>query len=270
MVCPAMHTEMWEHPAVQDNLAALRRRGVDVVPPEQRPPGRRRRRAGRLADRPSIVGAVLARLGCDGDAVRRSRPGVRVVVSAGGTREPLDPVRFITNRSSGKQGHALAAAAARRGAQVTLVTTSPCDCPRRQRSRGTVDRSRRRPRWSRPCRRAAAAADVVVMAAAVADFRPKAPADDKLTKDDGVPELCSSRHRTSWPALAASGARARSLVGFAAETDDARRARPAQARTQGRRPPRRQRRHRARCRLRPRHQRRDHPRAPTDDGGKSR
>ena len=119
LVCPAMHTEMWEHPSVRDNLALLERRGVEIVPPETGSAGRRgqRARAG-WPSRPSSSSASWP-----GSAHRRGRgdlDGLHVAVSAGGTREPLDPVRFISNRSSGKQGHALAG---RRGA------------PRRARSR---------------------------------------------------------------------------------------------------------------------------------------
>ncbi len=118
LVAPAMHTEMWEHPAVQENLATLRRRGVHVIDPEsgRLAGGRRRRRA------PGRAGAHRRRRG---RGARRDDDlaGMRVLVTAGGTREPIDPVRFIGNRSSGKMGYAVAEAAARRGAAVTLVTT---------------------------------------------------------------------------------------------------------------------------------------------------
>src|SRR5580693_202825 len=126
IVCPAMHTEMWEHPSVRENLATLERRGVEIVPPESGRLAGGDSGEGRLADPAVIVARVLERLG---QTARRDLAGRRVVVSAGGTREPLDPVRFITNRSSGKQGHAIAVAAARRGAAVTLVTSSPLALP---------------------------------------------------------------------------------------------------------------------------------------------
>ncbi|MEY4173473.1 MAG: phosphopantothenoylcysteine decarboxylase/phosphopantothenate--cysteine ligase, partial [Actinomycetota bacterium] len=117
VVCPAMHTEMWEHPAVQHNLATLRARGVHVVEPETGRLAGGDVGAGRLADPATIVAAV--------DAVLSDGPmqGLHVVVSAGGTREPIDAVRVIANRSSGKQGYAIAAEAAARGARVTLVST---------------------------------------------------------------------------------------------------------------------------------------------------
>src|SRR5580704_10492879 len=126
VVCPAMHTEMWEHASVRENLATLVRRGVEVIPPESGRMAGGDSGEGRLADPGVIAARVLERLGSTGSLDLR---GLRVVVSSGGTREPLDPVRFITNRSSGKQGHALAIAAARRGAGVTLVSSSPLALP---------------------------------------------------------------------------------------------------------------------------------------------
>src|SRR5689334_15298380 len=118
LVAPAMHTEMWEHPAVQENLATLRRRGVHVVDPESGRLAGGDVGAGRLAEPERVVAAAAAVLARGGDLA-----GMRVLVTAGGTREAIDPVRFIGNRSSGKMGHAVATAAAARGAAVTLVTT---------------------------------------------------------------------------------------------------------------------------------------------------
>src|SRR5207245_8290577 len=118
VLCPAMHTEMWEHPAVQDNVAVLRRRGVTIVEPGVGRLAGGDEGPGRLAEPDDIVAAVASALG-PGDL-----QGARVVVTAGGTREPIDPVRFVGNRSSGKQGHALADEAAARGANVVLVTTA--------------------------------------------------------------------------------------------------------------------------------------------------
>ena len=144
----------------------------------------------------------------------------RVAVSAGGTREPLDPVRFISNRSSGKQGHALAAAAARRGAQVTLVTSSPLPLP------GDIATAVARvdvetaADMEQAMQRAAGTADVVVMAAAVADFRPKATADNKLSKEDGIPEFVLEPTPDILAGLAAHRRPEQVLVGFAAETHD--------------------------------------------------
>ena len=212
VICPAMHTEMWEHPAVQDNLGLLARRGVYIVPPAVGRLAGGDEGAGRLAEPEDIV-AAATRVLTPPDLV-----GVRVLVTAGGTREAIDPVRFIGNRSSGKQGHAIADEAASRGASVVLVTTTnrPTDAAvevvavetAAQMEEAVLARS--------------ADADVIVMAAAVADFRPKAPADEKIKKHDGVPEVVLE---PTTDILAALGERKRPgqvLVGFAAETSDLR------------------------------------------------
>ncbi len=218
IICPAMHTEMWEHASVRDNLELLARRGVEIVPPESGRLAGGDTGEGRLADPGVIVGRVLERLGT---LASRDMQGMRVVVSSGGTREPIDPVRFITNRSSGKQGHAVAAAAARRGATVTLVTSSPLVLPQDVWStvrRVDVETSAD---MEQAVGAAAEEADVVIMAAAVADFRPKRAVGAKLSKEDGVPELILE---PTPDILAGLGARRRPgqvLVGFAAETHDA-------------------------------------------------
>jgi len=217
VVCPAMHTEMWEHPAVQQNLATLRQRGVHVVEPEEGRLAGGDEGAGRLAAPDRIVARVLEVVWDRRAAAgRRDLVGRRVVVSAGGTREPIDPVRVITNRSSGKQGHALAEAAAARGAAVVLVTTTDRPGP----AGATVVRVETAAEMEAAVLEHAAAADVVIMAAAVADFRPKRAADHKLHKSEGVPELVLE---PTPDILAALGARRRPgqvLVGFAAETHD--------------------------------------------------
>ena len=213
VVCPAMHTEMWQHPAVQDNLATLARRGVHIVPPEEGRLAGGDIGKGRLAAPETIVEACEAALGAT-----RDMTGLAVVVTAGGTREPVDPVRFLGNRSSGKQGHALAAEAAARGAKVTLVTTANLPVP----SAATLVRVETAAQMDEAVREAAPGADVVVMAAAVADFRPAEVAPTKLKKADGVPEIILV---PTVDILAGLGARKRpgqTLVGFAAETDQVR------------------------------------------------
>jgi phosphopantothenoylcysteine decarboxylase/phosphopantothenate--cysteine ligase len=210
VVCPAMHTEMWEHAAVQDNLRTLAQRGVHIVPPEEGRLAGGDVGAGRLAEPSSIVEAVTRVL------AEPDLAGVSVLVTAGGTREPIDPVRFISNRSSGKQGHAIADDAARRGAKVTLVTTTDRSAipgvevitvqTAAEMEQAVLSRSDN--------------ADIVVMAAAVADFRPVSSADRKIKKDGGVPQVVLE---PTTDILAALGARKRpgqTLVGFAAETDD--------------------------------------------------
>ena len=218
IVCPAMHTEMWEHPSVRDNLATLERRGVEIVPPETGRLAGGDSGEGRLADPVVIAERVLQRLG---RLAVRDLAGARVVVSAGGTREPLDPVRFITNRSSGKQGHAIAVAAARRGAEVTLVTASPLPLPPDAAAAITRVDVETAADMEQAVGAASEGADVVVMAAAVADFRPKALADSKMSKEEGVPELVLEPTPDILAGLARRRTPGQVLVGFAAETHDA-------------------------------------------------
>jgi phosphopantothenoylcysteine decarboxylase/phosphopantothenate--cysteine ligase len=210
VVCPAMHTEMWEHPAVQDNLATLARRGVHVVAPEEGRLAGGDVGKGRLASPEAIVAACEAAL-----AGLRDLAGLHVVVTAGGTREPIDPVRFVGNRSSGKQGHALAAEAADRGAKVTLVTTVDLPAP----AGATVVRVETAAQMDEAVREAATGADVVVMAAAVADFRPARVAASKLKKADGVPEIVLEPTVDILAGLGSRKPPGQTVVGFAAETD---------------------------------------------------
>jgi phosphopantothenoylcysteine decarboxylase/phosphopantothenate--cysteine ligase len=212
LVCPAMHTEMWEHPAVQANLDTLRERGVHVVEPEEGRLAGGDIGAGRLAEPERVAAAALALLTASpyGDAT-----GLTILVTAGGTREAIDPVRFIGNRSSGKMGHAIAAAAAKRGARVVLVTSASqpvgagIEVVRVESAEQMHDAVIAR----------AGDADAIVMAAAVADFRPKAVASQKLKKGDGVPEIVLE---PTVDILAAIGRTKRAdqvVVGFAAETE---------------------------------------------------
>jgi phosphopantothenoylcysteine decarboxylase/phosphopantothenate--cysteine ligase len=210
MLCPAMHTEMWEHPAVVDNIAVLRQRGVHIVEPEAGRLAGGDVGAGRLASPESIVAAV------DRLLAPQDLAGVRVVISAGGTREPIDAVRVIANRSSGKQGYAIAECAARRGATVTLVSTVDRPAP----VGVSLERVETAAQMQEAMERLAATSDVIVMSAAVADFRPVHAADRKIKKHEGVPEI---RLEPTPDILAGLGARKRPgqvLVGFAAETDD--------------------------------------------------
>ena len=216
LVCPAMHTEMWEHPAVQDNLRVLRARGVHVVEPEVGRLAGGDVGAGRLADPAAIVDAAAALL--LGTPPAADLTGLRVVVTAGGTREPIDPVRFIGNRSSGKQGHALAEEAAARGAKVTLVTTV-----RLPTSAGIdVVRVDTAAEMEHAVLTRADSADVVIMAAAVADFRPVHAAARKLKKGDGAPDVVLEPTADILAELGAHRRPGQVLVGFAAETDDLR------------------------------------------------
>jgi len=213
VVCPAMHTEMWRHPAVQDNVATLRRRGVHIVPPEEGRLAGGDVGAGRLASPEAIVAEVERVL-----TAERDLAGLHVVVTAGGTREPIDPVRYIGNRSSGKQGHALAAEAAARGAKVTLVTTVGLAVP----PGVDVVRVETAAQMADAVGAVAPGADVVVMAAAVADFRPVQAADRKIKKASGPPEVVLERTADILAGLGLRKPPGQTLVGFAAETHDLR------------------------------------------------
>jgi len=220
---PAMHTEMWEHPATQANVATLRSRGVIVIEPAEGRLTGADTGKGRLPDPGEIFALatdVLARGEHHAGATVQDLAGRRVVVSAGGTREYLDPVRFIGNRSSGLQGYALARTAAARGAEVTLVAanvTLPDPAGMK------VVRVETTAQLQERVLEASTAADAVVMAAAPADFRPTELATTKIKKsDDGTsPEI----RLTQNPDILAGLARARPnddivVVGFAAETGD--------------------------------------------------
>ena len=286
VVCPAMHTEMWEHAAVQHNLDVLAERGVHIVVPEAGRLAGGDLGTGRLAEPARVfneVGAVLAAaadpaedspsgsvgsagasdgddaaesadtgpqgqgaLAVGGDSTasaagqrdggqRTGRPGIHgqppqassadlvgvsITVTAGGTREAIDPVRFIGNRSSGKQGYAVAVAARDRGAEVTLITSAPLDAPD-----GVTEVRVESAAEMQAAVQAHADAGVIVMAAAVADFRPVEPAPDKIKKGDAsqqaTPPVIELEHTADILAgLGAAKPKGQVLVGFAAETTD--------------------------------------------------
>jgi phosphopantothenoylcysteine decarboxylase / phosphopantothenate---cysteine ligase len=213
LAAPAMNTRMWLHPATQANVATLRDRGVELVGPAEGELAEGEEGIGRMAEPEEIFARVDALLGTHDGPLR----GKRVLVSAGGTREPLDSVRYVGNRSSGRMGVALAEEARARGAEVTLLaanlavaapagvsvveTPSAADLEREALSR--------------------ADADVVVMAAAVADYRPSSPRSDKRPKDDGPWPL---ELEPTTDVLAAIGAARRPgqvIVGFAADEGEA-------------------------------------------------
>ena len=213
VVAPAMNDAMWSKPAVQENVELLRRRGIIVVEPETGHLASGHVGTGRLAEASKMLKAMS-------DAVRSryDLAGRRVVVSAGGTREPIDPVRFISNYSSGKMGFALAAAAADRGAQVTLVSAAshPAHHGIQVREVATADE------MLAELRPAIKGADLLVMAAAVADFRPARLAEGKIRREDTAKLTLELE---SIPDLVATlGAEKESAgvfrVGFAAEDSD--------------------------------------------------
>lgn len=222
LFAPAMHTEMWEHPATEANVATLRAHGAVVMEPASGRLTGTDTGPGRLPEPEEIFG--LARLLLErADALPRDLEGRRVVVSAGGTREALDPVRFLGNRSSGKQGYAIARLAAQRGAQVTLIAgnTIGLEAPAAvevvhvtsaEQLKVAVDKH-------------SLGADAVIMAAAVADFRPVNVAASKIKKGAGEP---NSIELAKTPDILAGLVQARrdghlpgtAIVGFAAETGD--------------------------------------------------
>ncbi|QNE46876.1 bifunctional phosphopantothenoylcysteine decarboxylase/phosphopantothenate--cysteine ligase CoaBC [Glaciihabitans sp. INWT7] len=212
VIAPAMHTEMWQHPATVHNIAVLRSRGVTVVGPAVGQLTGADSGPGRLEEPDEIVRAALAVL------EPKDLVGRRILVSAGGTREALDPVRYLGNRSSGKQGVALALAAAARGAEVTLVGANlEVDTPASMRVvhvGSTLE-------LATAMQDAAPEADVVIMAAAVADYRPESVADAKIKKEIAGDRLTLQlvKNPDVLAGLAENRGAGQVIVGFAAETE---------------------------------------------------
>jgi phosphopantothenoylcysteine decarboxylase/phosphopantothenate--cysteine ligase len=215
LVAPAMNVRMWEHPATQANMATLRQRGVKVVGPDEGAMACNEYGFGRLAEPPAIRDAIVALLA----PATRPLGGTHALVTSGPTQEPIDPVRYIANRSSGRQGHAIAAALAALGARVTLVS-GPVTMPDPQGV--AVRRVETAVEMLAACQ-AALPADVAVCAAAVADWRVANAAHGKIKKQPGrdAPALSLVPNPDILATLSAKGpARPRLVVGFAAETDD--------------------------------------------------
>jgi phosphopantothenoylcysteine decarboxylase/phosphopantothenate--cysteine ligase len=220
LVAPAMNDRMYRDAATQENLATLRRRGITVIEPEEGAlASRGEHGVGRLPDPRALL-----------DAIEQAAPGpigpwdgLRVLVSAGGTREPIDPVRFIGNRSSGRMGLALAERAARRGAEVTLVAANvSLPAPPGVR-RVDVETAAE---LADALGREFETTDVLVMAAAPADFRPRTAAGQKIHREGGGIELDLEATEDILAALASRRREDQTIVGFAAETDpDPKRAR---------------------------------------------
>jgi len=227
VMAPAMHTEMWEHPATRANVATLRERGVTVIDPASGRLTGADTGPGRLPEPEEIARVALAAVqGASGPAAVQDLAGRAVVVSAGGTREAIDPVRFIGNRSSGRQGAALAEAARARGADVTLVAANLDDavCAPARAAGVAVVAVESTAELRDAVRASAADADVVVMAAAVADFRPADVPDAKIKKvpGSGPAPIALVENPDVLAELARDRLRAGQLVvGFAAETGDA-------------------------------------------------
>ena len=213
VIAPAMHTEMWQNAATVHNIATLRDRGVTIVGPAIGQLTGKDAGPGRMSEPDEIVEAALARL-----ATTQDLSGKRILVTAGGTREPLDPVRFIGNRSSGKQGVAIALAAAARGAEVTLIAAnleiSAPPSMHVQKVSTTLE-------LEAAAVAAAPNADVVIMAAAVADYRPESVAEAKIKKDQqgDTLQLTLVRNPDILAGLSATKRADQVVIGFAAETE---------------------------------------------------
>ncbi|WP_280468074.1 bifunctional phosphopantothenoylcysteine decarboxylase/phosphopantothenate--cysteine ligase CoaBC [Nocardia cyriacigeorgica] len=222
LFAPAMHTEMWEHPATVANVATLRAHGANVMEPASGRLTGTDTGPGRLPEPEEIFGLATLLLE-RADAVPRDLEGRRVVITAGGTREPLDPVRFLGNRSSGKQGYALARVAAQRGAHVTLIAGNTIEMA----APAAVDlvHITTADQLKSAVDKHAAGADAVIMAAAVADFRPTNVAAAKIKKGAGEPDTIALTKNDDILAGLVQARRdgqlsGTAIVGFAAETGD--------------------------------------------------
>ena len=208
LIAPAMHTAMWENPATQANVETLKARGIDFVGPAVGRLASGGFGEGRFAPVPEILGRALQVLGSSGDLAGR-----RIVVSAAGTREPIDPIRFLGNRSTGKMGVALAEVARDRGADVTVVS-GPTLLP--MPSGVDLVRVESATEMLGAVRAASQGADALIMSAAVADYRPQVTSDAKLKKAEGPLTLALERTEDVLDAIRDVPVR----VGFAAETED--------------------------------------------------
>jgi len=225
LYAPAMHTEMWQHPATVDNVDTLRRRGAVVLEPASGRLTGADSGPGRLPE-PEEISTFAELLLARGDALPYDLRGVKMLITAGGTREPLDPVRFIGNRSSGKQGYALARVAAQRGADVTLIAGNTAGLA--DPAGVNVVHIGSAAQLGDAVSKHAPDADVLVMAAAVADFRPAQVATTKIKKGGASEPSAIDLVRNDDILAAAVRARTdgqlprmRAIVGFAAETGDA-------------------------------------------------
>ena len=209
ILCPAMHTEMWEHPAVQENINTLKSRGVVIVDPEDGILAGGDLGKGRLAGVEAILSEVESTL------TKKDLSNLRLLITAGGTREPIDPVRYITNKSSGKQGYARAKAAHLRGAEVTLVTTMPDDVPFGVEVLCAETASDMR----NVVMGIQSEYDVIIMAAAIADFRPAEISEQKIKKRKGSTNLKLENTHDFLIDLGKGKRPEQTIVGFAAETE---------------------------------------------------
>jgi phosphopantothenoylcysteine decarboxylase/phosphopantothenate--cysteine ligase len=217
VLAPAMDGGMWEHAATQENLDTLKKRGVYIIEPAEGHLASGLTGRGRLPETSELIGHIRLVLGRRGLLADK-----KVVVTAGGTQEPLDPVRVLTNRSSGKQGYALAQAALDAGAQVILITTPTALTPPIGAQVVHVETARQ---LLEVVLKESNGCDALIMAAAVADFRPKTQSKDKIKKEGGLPQIELETTEDILKTVSASGAarngkRPRVVAGFAAESQD--------------------------------------------------
>jgi phosphopantothenoylcysteine decarboxylase/phosphopantothenate--cysteine ligase len=234
LIAPAMDGGMYEHPATQENIETLKKRGATLIGPAEGHLASGLSGVGRMLETAEIIGHIRLVLGRNGPLADK-----KIVITAGGTQEPLDPVRVITNRSSGKQGYALAQAALDMGAQVTLITTPTALTPPVGAHVLHVETAKQ---MLDSVLTESATSDALIMASAVADFRPKNTAKDKIKKEGGIPQIeleatedilktvAEKRRRPDWQShVEGSGEHASSkvemecprvVVGFAAESRD--------------------------------------------------
>ena len=213
VIAPAMDGGMYDHPATQENLDTLRKRGATLIEPAEGHLASGLVGVGRLPETAELIGRIRLVLGQNGRLA-----GKKVVITAGGTQEPLDPVRVLTNRSSGKQGYAVAQAALDAGAEVILITTPTSLTPPVGAQVIHVETAKQ---MLNAVQTEAAGADALIMAAAVADFRPKSMAKDKIKKEGGVPQIELEATEDILKTVSTSGAagrRPRVVAGFAAES----------------------------------------------------
>jgi phosphopantothenoylcysteine decarboxylase/phosphopantothenate--cysteine ligase len=215
LIAPAMDGGMYDHPATQENIEVLRMRGATFIGPAEGHLASGLSGVGRLLETTEIIGHIRVLLGQNGPLA-----GKKIVVTAGGTQEPLDPVRVLTNRSSGKQGYALAQTALDKGAQVTLITTPTALTPPTGARLVRVETAKE---MLAAVLAACAHADALIMAAAVADFRPKDMARDKIKKEGGIPQIELEATEDILKAVATQRVTTRCprvVAGFAAESRD--------------------------------------------------
>ena len=215
LIAPAMDGGMYDHPATQENIEALKTRGATFIGPAEGHLASGLSGVGRLLETAEIIGHIRLILGRNGLLA-----GKKVVITAGGTQEPLDPVRVLTNRSSGRQGHALTQAALDMGAQVTLITTPTSLIPPIGARAVNVETAKQ---MLDAVSDESAGSDALIMAAAVADFRPKNQAKDKIKKESGIPQIELEATEDILKTVAGKGSgkeRPRVVVGFAAESRD--------------------------------------------------